>query len=365
MYYIIKNNKEYILIGFFNKSGYDSHHKKFSIPSNQNKWNNIKTFIEKLTNINNYLILNTKFKTYKEKKNCLLCDKKNISTKKFYYKNFIWEDGLIHYIESHYFHPDESFLDLIYLFKIDKKIKRLNLTTNIIDNKFIKININQLLILDSLMTHGGYTKKYIDLKNRNIFRYSEHYGILHFKSNILEKITVAGNTTRVDIGDNEIFLPKDLSDYLSFEYIFHTHPPTPKPGGRVYGGVLYEIPSIGDILHFIDSFNMGNICGSIVIASEGLYNIRKTIMNRDKIIINENNLFLDYKKIFKIVQTKAINKYSTEFSLNDFYTKIAIDTSYIEEINMTLKKYMLKIDYYPRIKISKKWILNQIYLPIF
>jgi hypothetical protein len=365
MNYIIKNNKEYILIGFFNKNHNDSHNKKFSIPKDEKKWNNRKTFIEKLNIINSYLLLNNKFKSYITKKDCLLCDKKNISTKKFYYKNYIWEDGLIHYIEAHNFHPDESFLDLIYLFKIHKLNKRSNINTDIIDNKFIKININQLLILDSLMAHGGYTKKYIDLKNRNLFRYSEHYGILYFKNHILEKIIVAGNTTRVDTGDNEIFLPKDLSDYLSYEYIFHTHPPTPKPGGRVYGGVLYEIPSIGDILHFIDSFNMGNICGSIVITSEGLYNIRKTVMNRDKFIINENKLFLDYKKVFNMIQTKAINKYSTEFTLNEFYTEIAQDTSFIDQLNKMLSEYMLKIDYYPRIKISKQWVLNQIYLPIF
>jgi len=362
---LISNNKEYILIGFFDRNGYDSHHKKFILPIDGEKWNNRKTFIEKLNSVNSYLISNNKFKEYSKKKDCLLCDKKNISTGKFIYKNFIWEDGLIHYIERHFFHPAEIFMDLIYLFKNDKRIKRTNIGSVMGDNKFIKININQLLILDSLLVHGGYTKKYIDLKNRNLFRYSEHYGILHFRSNILEKITVAGNTTRVDTGDNEIFLPKDITDYLSSEYIFHTHPPTPKPGGRVYGGVLYEIPSIGDILHFIDSFNMGNICGSIVIASEGLYNIRKTIMNREKIKINENKLFIDYRKIFHIVQTKAINKYSTEFSLNDFYTKIAPDTSYIEQLNKILQNYMLKIDYYPRIKISKQWVLNQIYLPIF
>ena len=45
-------------------------------------------------------------------------------------------------------------------------------------------------------------------------------------------------------------------DASFYQYLFHTHPPTPKPGGRAGEGIVYEFPSIGDILHFIDHFNL-------------------------------------------------------------------------------------------------------------
>ena len=69
-------------------------------------------------------------------------------------------------------------------------------------------------------------------------------------------------------------MPNNVEDMFNYEYIFHTHPPTPRPGGRVNVGIVYELPSIGDVLHFIDHFNDGKISGSIVITSEGIYNIR-------------------------------------------------------------------------------------------
>ena len=61
-----------------------------------------------------------------------------------------------------------------------------------------------------------------------------------------------GNTNRVDKGDSEIYMPNNVDDMYNYEYMFHTHPPTPKPGGRADVGIMYELPSIGDLLHFID-----------------------------------------------------------------------------------------------------------------
>lgn len=388
---IIKNNKEYKLIGFWNDTSlfeikdkintYDSHGKKFLIPkNNKEEWLQKNMFIDKLTIVQILLKEQGFYKKYDKESNCVfpsyiagsknICDEKNIITTQYYYKKFIWNDGLIHYIDKHNFIPDETFQDLIFFYKLESKI---NLTSNIKkieknenkDTAFIKINKNQLLILDALLKHGGYTKKYIDINNKLITRYSEHAGLLDFNMNILEKIVIAGNTTRVDRGDNEIFLPINLKNYKEYEYIFHTHPPTPKPGGRVSIGILYEFPSMGDILHFIDSFNGGKVCGSLVVTSEGLYNIRKINLDHNKIDINEDMMFKEFNDNFHKIQKKYIDKYGINFTTNTFYKKISQDLEPIQLINKILNKYLIHIDYYPRIKHKNNWILNIVYLPIY
>ena len=56
------------------------------------------------------------------------------------------------------------------------------------------------------------------------------------------------------------------------------------------------------IRHFIDNFNDGKICGSLVVTSEGLYNIRKIHLDREKIKINEDNMFRDFNNTFYDIQ---------------------------------------------------------------
>ena len=217
--------------------------------------------------------------------------------------------------------------------------------------KFIKINRNQLLILDALLEHGGYSKKYADLKGKNIFRYSEHSGLFDVNSNKLQKIVVLGNTTRVDKGDNEIFMPNNVNDMYEYEYMFHTHPPTPKPGGRAEVGIMYELPSIGDLLHFIEHFNDGKISGSVVITSEGLYNIRSKNLNPEKIIIDEDtyNSLQESTKSFTfpsgtttVTTTKrAVNLYQYELDLNESKRSIKlIRKDFTKQLETNLKALM-------------------------
>jgi len=365
---VIRNNKKlYFICSWVDKNDKttDSEGKKFPVPNVGEKWMYSNDFSNKLKILEKVLLSSNKFLKFENKKKCLLCNKSS-STGTYKLDKYIWENNLSHYIEEHNIKPPEEFIDFIFFSRFNNILK---IESRIIDDKnkrFIKINRNQLLILDALLEHGGYSQKYGDLKNKNVFRYSEHSGLFDFNSNRLQKIVVLGNTTRVDKGDNEIFMPNNVDDMFNYEYMFHTHPPTPKPGGRAEYGVIYELPSIGDILHFIDHYNDGKVSGSVVITSEGLYNIRNKNLSTDKIIIDEDALFIEYNKISRQIQHIGIKEYGDSFTTEEFYSKIAQDIKLINKINDILNNFDLHVDFMPRIQNEKKqWILDTIYLPIY
>jgi hypothetical protein len=340
---------------------------------NEKKWQNQDLFFGKLKETEENLKRRNKFVKYeKEKyKDCLLCDQKNI-TKGLYEINKIrWEEGLKHYIEVHNIKPSDKFIDTVFRFRVGNEIRSISRLADFKGKKvkkyntmYLKLDRNQLNIMDALMRHGGY-KNYYDNK-KSFFRYSEHAGLLDFNDDGLEKIVVSGNTNRVDELDDDIFLPSSMVDMYDYEFIFHTHPPTPVPGGRAKDGILYEFPSISDIFHFIDHFNDGNTQGSIVMTAEGMYIIRKFEYNDKKININENNFFKETMKQFFKLQEEAIKKYGINFNSEKFYSVIAQDTSYIDRLNKVLNKYEINIDFYSRKKDKQnKWIVDTIYLPMY
>lgn len=375
---LIMNNKEYKLEKIWrpykNSKLKDSKGVAYPYPQAGNIWADKENALEKLQLLNDYLDLTNKYDIYDDPKDCLLCDQKNIITKRYRYKNMMWEDGLTHYIDVHNIEPSFAFKELLYHTNLSKNIQNKKTKTNKKwkmllkrvekhDNIYVVITRNQLLILDALMIHGGYDKKYTDIYGDFINRYSEHSGFLDFDATKLNKIIVSSKTTRVDDDDNEIFLPMEMNDMYDYEYIFHSHPPTPSPGGRVSMGILYEFPSIGDIYHFIDHHNDGNVIGSLVVSSEGLYNIRKYKIDDDNINVDENSLYRKYQKTFYDIQKEAIKKYGNRFTTYEFYSKIAQDMKYINELNNTLNKYNIHIDFYPRKKSTKKlWYLDTIFL---
>jgi hypothetical protein len=239
--------------------------------------------------------------------------------------------------------------------------------------RYFKLNFNQLQILDSLMETGGYEKKYID-KSLNL-RFSEHFGLLDFNKTKLEKIIVSGRTSREDTNDMEILLPMDLPDIKDYEYMFHTHPPTPFPGSRVVDGILYEFPSISDIYHFADHFNSGETQGSLVIAPEGIYIIR-SVEGINKIKYPKSNKVFDelVSGVFQI-QELAIQKYNidssglTPIDLKLFYDDISHDNEFIKMFNKLIEnKWGLQIKIYlkPRTYNEKlnKWVINSLLLPV-
>jgi hypothetical protein len=396
---IIVNGKEYFLEKIFRKhksdKTKDSNGKLYGYPKKgKTEMIDKEVIIKRLQNLQNLLEIKNKFYDYNKKYDCLLCDKKNITTKRYYHNKVMWEDSLIHYIKEHDIEINDMFREYIYKVKLDKIINDIEEDNNILlsdkikrtknvdkiskksimilkkirknNMNYVKIDKRQLLILDALMIHGGFTKKYSNNKSTDQ-RYSEHAGLLDFEKMTVQKIIVAGNTSRIDTGDDEIFLPLNIEDMFDYEYIFHTHPPTPKEGGRVKSGILYEFPSMSDIFHFIDHHNDGKVIGSIVVCAEGLYNIRKNILDRKIIDIDEDDIYKKYQKIIRKVQKKAIDKYGSNFSRNTFYSKISQDNTYIDMINKLLKDYELYIDFFPRVKNEhsndNEWILNTTFLP--
>lgn len=380
---ILINNKPYKLICFWRKSKrdktVDEKGNVYHYPKKQSEWSGQFPFLEQLKLIEKFLKQNEKKIEYDKNdfKSCLICSKEKITTSKFILGKYVWEEGLYHYIKHHNIKPPDEFIDKIWNTEItikpeendknenknsvefESKIKIKN------NKKYLKLGRNQLMILDALMKHGGYTKKYYDSKNNGVSRYSEHAGFIDIKGKYIENIIVSGNTFRVDRGDEEIFLPTNSPDAYNYKYIFHTHPPTPKPGGRAVDGILYEFPSIGDILHFIDHHNDGDTIGSLVMTPEGLYNIRKLETNREKIEINEDDMYNEIRKIQRKVQDLAIKEYGTKFSTYYFYSKISQNKKFINMINEKLNNYGISIDFYSRTKDSKgTWIVDTIYVPI-
>lgn len=225
--------------------------------------------------------------------------------------------------------------------------------------RMIKINRNQLAILDALMIHGGY--KVYDSRDFN--KYSEHSGALDFDNKGLEMITVSTKKGRKSKDDEEILFPNVNALFPDYEYVFHTHPPTPYVGGRASRGVLYEMPSIPDIFHFMDHHEQYGLQGSIVIAPEGMYIIR--IHGETGLMVdNEQKLFDNVRSVMDTVQRAAIKKYGTDIKITMFYNEVAQNKKYINDVNKVLNIYGLAIDYVPRVKIGEKWILDTVALPV-
>ena len=343
-------------------------------PNITKKWQNKNNFIEQLSYIESFLNKRGSYNNLDddEKSDCKLCNKTHIKTKTYRIGKIMWDNSLLHYIKKHNIKPLDYFIDKIFKYQPDKKIisikrdRKLKGIKIIKRNKvFLKLDRNQLLIMDALYEHGG-KKVYAGKKGDKTFKFSEHSGLLDFNDFGLERIIVSGKTTRIDKNDDEIFLPKNMVDAYDYEYIFHTHPATPKVGGRVVDGILYEFPSSSDIFHFIDHYNDGETQGSIVITPEGMYVIRKHINDNKKITIDEDELFDKLNYTFGEIQNQAIEKYGTKFTENKFFKNIAQDTTYINILNKLLHKYQLHIDYFSRIKDSTgKWILDTVYLPVY
>lgn len=350
----------------------DSEGKIFPFPKEmKQEWQNKEAFLYKMELVEKFLKESKRYKKYNSVNSCKIC-KTKITKGMFKVRNLMWEDGLFHYIKVHNHKPSDQFIDFIFGFKIPYKSTNIRVPSKVYKKSslsFVKMSRNQIHIMDALMEHGGYKKKYQDNKNKKIYRYSEHSGLIDFNTENVDKIVVFGDRNRVDSIDSDIFLPEETGETYDFEYIFHTHPPTPYPGGRINEGLLLEIPSIGDILHFIDHYNLGKTQGSLVMTPEGLYNIRKNVLNEKQIDIDEDKLFRKFIRTSNKEQDRIIEKYGKNFRGRNneyFFSKIAKDKSLINKVNKVCNEFDIHIDYYPRQKDPEdNWVVDTVYLPVF
>ena len=205
--------------------------------------------------------------------------------------------------------------------------------------------------------------------NKTHYLYSEHSGMMTFDyvQKKLSSYMINNNNYVTYDGDDELFFPDYCEKFKRFEYIFHTHPPTPNPGDRVdTDGILYEWPSISDLYHFSQHYNRGITQGEIVFAPEGIYLIRPSFQDNKekKIVIDKNNIKPIRKKLWEL-QDQAItlykmNYYDYERDKEFYYENVCQNTLFLNKLNMELKKINIFIDYFPKInyKEDKRWIYD-------
>jgi hypothetical protein len=325
-----------------------------------------------LDNIRTYMNISKK---QKKQNNCPICKKKFDNV--YYFKNSNIKEHVYHLLEEHNI-IDENIYKILNMGKICDAV---NKSSNI---SWCLFSTNSLNIIDGLYEIGSnqiYSEKKKTIRQSNIIRYSEHAGYLYIAGDKINKITIF-NGYRTESSDPFIYMPTNTIEAFTVNYLFHTHPKTPYIGSRIKNGIIYEFPSISDILHFIEHHNRGKLLGSIVLAPEGIYIIRKNKFDRNKIKIDYDIFVDEIDEIYTECYNDSLGDYShieinkfiknNEIELpNDiFYKQIAPNFKYLKKINTKLLKYDLYIDYYPRILLNNSenfthhWLFPDIYIPI-
>jgi len=238
--------------------------------------------------------------------------------------------------------------------------KKLNLSKyrSLGKTKVFTVEKNDLFVLDALM-HDGSQQKYSH--NKNNLKYSEHGGLLDFDKHGLERIIVTTHKES-DKTDPEIYFPVVTDDVEDYEFMYHTHPPTPTPGARSKQGIVYEVPSLSDINTFVMTYLEGKTQGSIIVAPEGFYVIRalKKHLNPEEYQLNElmqGIMYMNYK---------YAEKYKFNVTVDIFYKHIITNTKLQKKLKEQIRKYTnneLTIDFFKRKKDSTgNWIVNKLYL---
>jgi len=293
----------------------------------------------------------------------------NCSRKKYavyQLSSFVWPEGIRHYIKKHQSYPSHPFVQMIMhtachqkfvcnppSFVDPQKIDKI---------KYILLSANNILILDSLMKEGSHPRYIYEDK----YIYSEHSGVLVMKNNKIESVIVSTLTNRIDPADTEIYLPINITEFENYPFLFHTHPNQGHYGGRISNGILYEFPSASDIYNFIKYGSTGKAQSSLIIAPEGLYNIKILSLLSP---VPDAHWFDELKNFILHLEKTALKKnkkFLNQLGNADiFHQKIGADTTYITEYNKFLRPKNLIIEYYPRQKVNGEWILPSIYLQYF
>ena len=365
---LYKNQKLHFYEGIWRKSKktkkYDINKKLFPFPYKK-KYKKNNSFIKKLKFIEKFLNLKNNYTNYKHPRRCYYTNN-SIGKKIYTLYNVTWDETLLYYIKKYNIKPTYNFKKFINSIKkknnrlyLDKKYKYPNFKIKgtifkRYNKKYLKLNSNQLRILDSLFLDGS--NKFYKYKNKKL--YSEHSGLLDFDNKSIDKIIVNGTNNYYDKNDKHILLPNNIKDEADYEFIFHTHPITKN---RINDKIIYEFPSFSDLLNFSENYNEGYTQGSIIICPEGIYIIYAKDVKK-KILLTNKDKDLEYDLLD--INLQAYNKYFKSYSKKLFYTKIIKDYYYLNAFNKLIKPYNLIIKYYPRIKDNNNYILPDIHLKL-
>lgn len=379
----IKNQSFIFEEGFYHKKGKDDLNKSYPKLHNTPRGYFNNNFLEKVERIEHYINQNISHSVKNKLWHCKLCNK-HINFKIYKTKSLEWTSYFKHLIAEHNFTPSQNFINAINRLS---KVKNTQITKEEIPLQYnsaliiskgihrIFLNQNQLNILDALYEHGGGKKKYEDKKKHF---YSEHSGFIDFNTEGIKRIIINTNKNRIDNNDPDILLPDQIDNMIDYEIYYHTHPSTPFPCYRMLTSqVLYEMPSVGDIYHFINYSNKGLTQASLVVAPEGMYIIKKISIDKTAKYFNLDKYVSFYQdaqdKYIKIYIDKFKSLYNKSYfskkDLYDFYNKmfykyIIHDTRIINDINQYIEKYNLIILYYPRRKKFQYWLLQELYIDI-
>lgn len=296
-------------------------------------------------------------------------------TKFYKLGNIMWSNRVRHKIESHQSYPSEYFIKVIInICIIEDTIVNppieLDSNKNNLNNIFnyIPLQYNKLLIIDALLHQGSYPR-YSAIKNEPIYKekfiYSEHSGVISVKNNIIDNIIVSTETNRVDVNDDNIYLPINTETLSNYEFFFHTHPNTSTYGGRIKEGIIYEFPSANDLFNFIKYRTEGIVQASVIVAPEGIYVIRPITFQRSHPI--NSDIFHNLRKFIIKLEKNALKKLNPIISkISDpdtFHQKVGFNLDYIGMYNKFIESMNLFIEFYPREKKNNEWCLRQISLP--
>ena len=309
----------------------------------------------------------------------ILCSK--CLTQKYYrLANIIWPNNIQHIINHHKYYPSEYFVQIImHCVILNNSIINppLQITLDEISIfSYIILHYNKLLILDALMKQGSYPRYSANSDGIDKYIYSEHSGVIAIENKLAGNIIIAANSNRIDVNDNNIYLPTNSNILAEHPFLFHTHPVTHniestyKPdsklsyAGRLDEGILYEFPSANDVLNFIKYRKQGMAQASIVIAPEGIYVVRPLIYKQTH---NINKEYHNKLQGFIInLERKAVKKYKNLKNISKpsvFHNHISPDQSFIQMYNNFTTQINIFIEYYPRQKKNGEWILPEISLP--
>lgn len=280
--------------------------------------------------------------------------------------NIVWPDIIDNVITKYQTFPSEYFIKVIMFTQIHDKtlINPPIILPSALIQKFnyIHMHYNKLLIIDALLEQGSCPR----YQDQNIFIYSEHSGVISLEDNIIDNIIVSAKTDRTDSQPTKIFLPNNIPIFKDYKILFHTHPKTKTYGGRIKEGILYEFPSVSDLMNFVKYHNIGKTQLSLVAAPEGLYIIRPLIY-RSKIKI-DMNIFNETKTFILKLEEMALADYRNILNeltdANIFNKFVSTNYKYINLYNDAIKEYNLFIEYYPREKKNNEWHLQPVDLQL-